>query len=77
MHRLFARILPIINLAIIVLIMIVGFILFSWLVIFGALFALGVYLYFLVRTHFFDKQSSQPEQRKHTHGVTYEHDEID
>ena len=74
-QRLFARLIPFIFLGVMIVLFVVGIILFSYLLIFGAI--VGMILFFItwVKEKLFPSKNIQYYQKPKKNGRTFEHDE--
>lgn len=76
MRSIFERIIPFIFLGIMIVLIVAGFILLSYVLIFGA--AIGLVLYFIawIRDKFFKKSKNQYPEKLKKSGRTIDHDDL-
>jgi hypothetical protein len=74
MKPFFARIMPFIFLGIIIVIFIAGFVIFSYLLIFGALVGLFLFCIAWIKELIFKHKNSYPEVKKPRSGRTIDHE---
>lgn len=76
MQSLLARLIPFIFLGIMIVLLVLGLIVFSYLLIFGALVGLVLFMITWIKDRFFRKNRKKSAQLKHKSGHTIDHHDL-